>query len=483
MVVAAGLLLLAASLTAREDDLQLGRLGWFGLSAAVSLLILSVVATVVAIGRSRPRPDVVWYALAILACTLSLLAKPWLLALPFVLLLLDAWPLGRFRIEDSAARKPSLREYLSRTRDLALEKVPFAIACAVLGVLGVWAKRGGATLLADENLPTLSERVAQSCLAIVFYLHKTVVPTGLKPIVDRTAHMSLAEAPFLGAALTVIALLVLAFLVRRRSPATTVGFLCYVLVLAPSLGLVAYGFQMVADRYSYMSTMPLFALFSGAMLSVWTKSPRAGRVVLAALAGAILIASSEASRKQVQIWHDSARLWTHTLSLGETPRALANLAFVRDTQAHAVVPANSALIESAVRLSDRAVELSREQGVFVPEYLLVQGTVQLNAGQSERAAELLREFSHARPENVQGLTNLGLSLNRLGRFQEALQYLQRAVVRVPRDARAWRFLGHSFDGAGLQDQALQAYERSASLGPIDATTEARIRDLRLARAR
>lgn len=484
ILAASGLALFAGSITAKGDDLQLGRLGWFGLIGAAVLLTISIAEIAVAIGRSRSRTDVMWYGIAWFLCTLSLLAKPWLLTLPVLLLVLDGWPLRRFRIDVPGQNRASAEVRLSRARDLALEKLPFVITCFVTGILGMWAKRGGATLLADENLPSWSERLAQSCQAIVFHLYKTVAPTGLKPIVDRPAHMSLTEAPFLGAALAVTALLVILFFVRRRSPATTIAFICYVLLLAPSLGLVAYGFQLVADRYSYLSTIPVFILLSGSVLTVWTMSPNSGRFVLGAAACSLLLASSAVSRKQVGVWQDSERLWTHTLSLGETPRALANLALVRDGQAHAIVPpASHSLPGSAVRLSNRAVELAREQGTFVPEYLLVQGTVQLNAGQTERAAALLREFTDARPENVQGLINLGLALNQLGRFQEASQFLQRAVRRRPDDARAWRFLGHALDGAGLTDQALEAYERSARNGVIDDRTMARIEMLRSTRVR
>ncbi len=483
LLAASGLALLAASITAEGDALEVGRLGWVGLIAAAALLTMSIVGTVVAIGRLRPRTEVMWYALAWAVCTLSLLAKPWLLALPILLLVLDAWPLGRFRVEGLPGKRARAADLLARARDLALEKAPFAIVSLVLGVLGMWAKRGGGTLIADANLPTSSERIAQSCQAIVFYLYKTVAPTDLKPIVDRPAHMSLTEAPYLGAALAVAALLVLVFLLRRRSPATTVAFLSYVLLLAPSLGLVAYGFQLVADRYSYLSTITVFTFMSGSIMTVLTRSARIGRIVLGALACSLLLASSVASRKQAEIWRDSESLWTHTLSLGETPRALANLALVMDAQAHAVIPPSSTLSHRAVLLSDRAVQLAREQGMFVPEYLLVQGTVQLNSGQTERAVALLREFNQARPENLQGLINLGLALNRLGRFQEAAQFLQRAVQGAPADSRAWRLLGHSFDGAGLVDQAIRAYERSLSLGSLDATTEARVRELRSRRGR
>jgi tetratricopeptide (TPR) repeat protein len=483
MLAASGLALLMVSVRAEGDALRVGRLGGWGLIAAAALLTSSMVGTVLAIRRSRPGTDVIWYGLAWAACTLSLLAKPWLLALPFLLLVLDTWPLGRFRLEGPAEKRASAAERLSRARNLALEKLPFAIPAIALGVVGMWAKRGGATLIAAENLPTWDERLAQACQGIVFHLYKTVWPTGLKPIVDRPAHMGLTEASSLLAAVVVTTVLVLAFLARRRSPAPSTALLCYVLLLAPSLGLVAYSFQLVADRYSYLSTIPLFILVSGSILTAWTKTTGVGRLVVGAVACSLLLASSAASRKQAEIWQDSERLWSHTLSLGETPRALANLALVHDGQARQSSSSDNTLSESAVRLSDRAVELAREQDTFVPEYLLVQGTVQLNAGRTERAAALLLEFSDARPDNVQGLVNLGLALNRLGRFQEAARFLQRAVRRAPEDARAWRILGQAFDGAGLPDQALKAYERSARGGAIDDATRSRIQELESSRPR
>jgi hypothetical protein len=483
VLATSGLALLAASLTAEGDALHLGRLGWLGLISAALLLTLSMVGVVVAIARSRPRTDVMWYCIAWAVCTLSLLAKPWLLTLPLLLLVLDAWPLGRLRIEGLGGRRANAAEVLARARTLVLEKAPFAIVCLVLGVLGMWAKRGGATLIADENLPTWGERMAQSCLAIGFYLFKTVAPADLKPIVDRPAHMSLLEMPFLGAAVAVAVLVMVMILVRRRSPATTVGFLCYVLILAPSLGFVAYGFQLVADRYSYLAMTPLFILLSGAIMMVWSRSSPASRIAISALACSLVLGSGLASRKQAECWRTSESLWMHTLSLGEAPRALANLALVLDAQAHRATSHDSNLSSRAIRLSDRAVELARDNGIFVPEYLLVQGTVRLNAGQVERAETLLREFNLARPENLQGLINLGLALNRLGRFQDASRFLQRAVRSAPSDARAWRFLGHSLDGSGLTNQALRAYERAASLGAPDGATEARIMELRSIRRR
>jgi hypothetical protein len=230
-----------------------------------------LVATLLAWLRWRASGARRWYALALGVYALSLGAKAWGMTLPAVLLVLDAWPLARFRRE-SAAR-------------LVLEKVPFAILAAATAVLAFLAQRAsGGMNYAAEFTP--AQKAAQACYGLCYYVVRSLWPANLLPVYTLDTALDPGEMRFVLSAAGVALAAGLALALRRRVPALAAACAVYAIVVSPVLGLAQSGVQLVADRYSYLATMP-FALLCGALFARAGTAP-ARRAAAAAAALAIL---------------------------------------------------------------------------------------------------------------------------------------------------------------------------------------------------
>ena len=187
------------------------------------------------------------FVFALAFYTLSLMSKQTLVTLPFVLLLLDAWPLKRFN------------------RRAILEKIPFLVVSAVFCVVAVLAQASGLSVRSLEAAP-LAIRVANAAIAYVSYLQKAIVPWNLGVYYPFSTDLSLPLVAFSLALL--VALTVLAFDFRRRYPYLAVGWFWFLGTLVPMIGLVQVGLQQMADRYAYFPFLGLYLALGGFVTSV-----------------------------------------------------------------------------------------------------------------------------------------------------------------------------------------------------------------------
>jgi len=222
-----------------------------GLGAEGRSLGLFWMLTLVAYGAYARKPCVSRYSAVLCSFALGLLAKPMLVTLPVVLLLLDAWPLGRWAGPVGGTR-----------RRLLAEKAPLLLLSALSAAVTVLAQsRGGS--IGDLDAIPLPSRLANAAVSTVWYLGKTVWPSGLALVYphpsivfpERTAHLLGAGA---AAAVALAAATVAAIRSRRERPHLAVGWTWYVVALMPVIGLVQVGTQSRADRYTYL---PLIGIF------------------------------------------------------------------------------------------------------------------------------------------------------------------------------------------------------------------------------
>ena len=250
------------------------------------------------------RPGVGRYLAVVLVLALGLLAKPMLVTLPFVLLLLDYWPLGRFR-----AGQPG---YSISWRGAILEKIPLFALAAADGVMTLLAQSKGKLVTSLEEVRFLA-RVGNALVAYLRYLGLTLWPHDLAVYYphprDRLSAWAVAGAAALLATLTALALAL-----ARRRPYLAVGWLWYLGTLLPVIGLVQVATQALADRYTYVPLIGLFLIISWGLpdlASRWGLSP----VALAPPALIVLVVLIAATRVQVGYWRDSIPLWKHTLDV------------------------------------------------------------------------------------------------------------------------------------------------------------------------
>jgi tetratricopeptide (TPR) repeat protein len=476
--LAAGLALSAFFLGVELDParaaLAAGPALWLALLAAAASAAL--VARSGARSGARSASGAAWYALAWVAALLSMGAKAWGMVLPALLLVLDAYPLGRWRTR---------RDLLP----LVVEKLPLAAPAIACAALARWAQasQGGTMKTLAEH--TLAERALQAGYGLAWYPWKTLAPLGLSPLYELPDELRLGQARFLVPAVAVLALTGLLWACRRRWPALAAAWAAYTVIVAPVLGLLQSGPQLVADRYSYLACVPFALLAGGGWL--WAMQ-RARSALLAGAAGAAVLVlalagSTALTRAQVGHWRSDAALWEHALALEpasygallqlgnvrlaegrvaearellergfeleDDPRFLEALARCAE-RAAADEPARAAEHRArAVELCRQAYALALDTDRFVPAYRFNYGTALWNAGRPDEALLHLTWYAGVVPDDISGRVQLGAALAALGRHAQALEHLEAAVALDPASPDAARALAASRAALGASGRA------------------------------
>jgi len=351
-----------------------------------------------------------------------------------VLLVLDVYPLRRLRARTWRS---------AEGRRVLLEKVPFVAMALGLTLLTVVSFRGQMSPWANYGPVARLGMVAYS---LVFYVWKTVVPADLSPIYELPWKVSILEPRFLASTVIVASALAALIVARRWWPAGLAVALVYALGLAPVSGVAHAGPQLVADRYSYLSTLGLALLLGGALIGVLTRDalgelrPGLARLVAGAV-GAWLLILSVLSVAQALVWHDDRSLWEHALAI-DPDCAHCNKALARyhaasgdaETRLRRLLAANDGDTDARTRLGAVLVQQHR-----YPE-----------------AETELRTVLRASPDSAEALTFLGLSLLESARPADAVPVLERASRLAP-DAPLPHFaLGRSLQMLG-RDMEVQPH--------------------------
>jgi hypothetical protein len=253
--------------------------------------------------RYARRPAVGRYLLVAAAMALGLLAKPMVVTLPAVLLLLDVWPLGRADPE---------RPWRSWAPGLLLEKLPLLALSLASSAMTLMAQSGGGAVAASARLP-LAARMGNALVAWVWYLWKSFWPASLTAFHPHPA-MSPGGIPawkVAGAASLLAAISALAWRERRRRPWLAAGWAWFLVTLLPVIGLVQVGRQGMADRYAYLPIVGIFVMVAWSLPAASAPS----RVAIAAVAGAAVLALAVAARAQVETWRDTESLFSHATAV------------------------------------------------------------------------------------------------------------------------------------------------------------------------
>ena len=436
------------------------------------LTILTYLNACDAQGATRRR----WLGSSVGCYILALASKSIVMTLPFVLIVIDAFPLGRIggRLRDWFA--PQVRQVWK-------EKVPYLLLSLIGGAIALYAVRTGSSPTSLEKLPLLS-RVAIALWSFCFYVWKTVLPQGLSPLYELRGPVDPLALPLLGSAIAVGILSAGLFLLRRRWPAGLAVWLTYIVMLLPVSGLFHDGGQLAADRYSYLSCLG-WTLLAGAAVAAMVRGAT-GRSLTRPLARAALAATAAwiiglgaLTWNQVQIWRDPDTLWSHSLQIdpdcawchnnlgvalgsrGLFPPAIEHFERAVASRPHLLV-AHHNLGFVLLRVGDpaRASEhfqrvLSEDSGnVDVRAYLGEALVQQRTPGEAVPHLELVIRQN---PTHMGALTHLGIALVELGRPMEAIPYFQRAIALhqnapLPRLglARAYLALGNT---AAAQEQS------------------------------
>jgi len=412
-------------------------------------------ATLLAYARYVERPRSALRGAGVLvAFGLGLLAKPMLVSLPLVLLLLDFWPLGRIRLG------PGLRVESREGARVWLEKLPLAALAAGASWITLRVQDSAGALFPLEHL-SLAARVANALRSCAIYALQSVWPSGLAAFhplpLEGFPGWQIALAAGAVASATAAALAQL-----RSRPYLAAGWFWYLIALAPVAGLVQVGMQAHADRYTYLPQVGLaLALAWGAVdLAARSGIPRRALVVGASAAlGALAIASA----LQLRHWRDSFAVHERIVAVHpESFRAHAHLggAYLRAGRMDEAL----AHFERAARLAPR----------WAPP-LLGLADVALKRNETERALELYARGLALDPKQPVAQSNYGTALVRVGRFAEARAAFERAIAEQA-GAPSWQRssaephlgLGDALWAQGDLAGARQSYERGLALAPEHA---------------
>ncbi len=431
--------------------------------------------TLLAYARYAERPARGRYALVVAAFALGLLAKPMLVTLPCVLLLLDYWPLKRFDLfpgEKPPAPPGGLRRAL-------WEKAPlFALTAAACAVT-VYAQRKGGAVSSLQSLP-LGPRLVNSVGAYAGYLGKAVWPTRLAAFYPHPRDGADVAAA-LRAALLLLVFTALALRLRRRRY-LAVGWLWFLGTLVPVIGLVQVGSQALADRYTYLPYIGLFVALVWGVADLSARWPRR-QVVLPAATLVLLGLCVALTVRQVRLWHNSTWLWEQAIqatrdnwvahvNLGsaylDSPRddrhRLASEQFQRALQLypeHAKAHNNLGLIALEQGRYDDALERLTCAAELDPALAQVRdnwGVVLQRRGQFPEAITKHREALALNNDLALPHSNLGVALGWSGDWPDAVAELREAVLLMPK-SRAFRGnLAWALTHAGAKDEARRTYD-------------------------
>lgn len=376
---------------------------------------------------------------AALACfAASLLAKGSGVALPLVLLIVDAYPLRRQQRE--------------RWIRLCWEKMPFAILALAAAAVGVVGQNSSGAIRPGAGL-SLDGRLAQSAYGLVFYLVRTLFPFNLLPFYERPKAMGLFEPEFLhwtGAACVLTAAF---WAVRRPFPMFLAAWGAYAVTLAPVLGLVPIGLQLVADRYSYLACLPWPILAAGGLLRGGFS--RLGR----GLAAASLMALSVMTWRQSQLWKNEETLWTYAARIGGHAYAYNKLGNAMITKGRTTEAIQA--FESALRADSMYANAAFNIGVALA-----------GQGKTEEALDRYRETLRLDPHMAAAHVNIAAILAARGKRSEAFAELEAAVRADPNYAPARVNLGSFLAYLGRKAEAEAQFREALRLNP--ANREARL---------
>jgi len=394
--------------------------------------------------RTWPR-----YLLVVALFILGLLAKPMLVTLPLVLLMLDFWPLGRFDKAKQASRSDS-RSWTAGPFGLLVEKIPL-LALSAASALITLSAQGGEGAIASLERISPAVRLINAAQVVWLYIAKTVWPVRLAPFYPLTGAEYSIE---LGIVSFIAIVAVSVFIVRcaSRWPHLPVGWFWYLVTLLPVLGIVQVGSARMADRYTYLPSVGL------ALMAVWSvhawaaNRPVRQRAAIAASALCLLLLSA-ATWRQVALWKDTVTLFQHAVAV------TSENYFAYNTLGTGYVARGQ--FDTALVQFDRAIEI-------LPEFSSShynRGVALSALGRHEEALAAFAEAERLGHGHSMCQLGIGMTLVEMGKYEDAVAPLESVIEVDPTSFEAIVSLAKAHAAMAAYDEAVRHYRRALELRP------------------
>jgi protein O-mannosyl-transferase len=432
-----------------------------------------------------------YYLLAIVLFSLGLMAKPMLVTLPFVLLLLDFWPLKRIQLPGDSQLKSEkpVEDAIRRNCRIILEKIPLFVLAAGSCIVTFFAQKSEGAVLPIAALP-LKYRIENAVVSYVKYVFKAIWPQKLAVFYPHPGN-TLPSWQIAGAALLIVIACYGAILAAKKSPYILVGLLWYLGTLVPVIGLVQVGDQAMADRYTYIPLVGIFIIVSwGAWdllnarlrgrrsevgdpvfalrampgkqrseilsgVSGFFKKRRSQKIYLGISAAIILVALASKTFLQLNTWKNGITLFEHAVSVTrDNYQAENNLG-----TAYA-----SKDLDKAVFHYKAALKINPRDAMAL--YNL--GTIYEKKGQLDRAISYYLKALRINPDCAGALNNLGMAFYDKGNYDRAALFFKSALKTKSKHADARINLANVLFLQSKPDEAILQYQKIIQTDPENA---------------
>jgi Flp pilus assembly protein TadD len=415
----------------RKDTLST----FFGLLSLISY-------TRYAEGHSRK-----WYAWTGSTLTLGLLAKPMLVTWPFVMLLLDYWPLRR--LSQSTSRK----NFLVSIAPLLREKLPLFAIVAASCVITFFAQSHGGAVRTFTDVP-IALRLLNALVSYANYLLLTFWPHDLAVYYPFTP-IGIPAWQIVGAAFLLIGITASCLFQRKIRPYLIVGWLWFLGTLVPIIGLVQVGGQTMADRYFYIPSIGLLIAVVFGLADI-AKTRRVAPSLSAAIAGVVLLVLATLTNARIHLWSDSFTLFKHALAVTPPNLIIENsLGIAMD---------NSGRYDEAAAHFEKALQVQRDHY----EVLVNIGVTRYHQGQLPEAIEYYQAAIRSQPDAPEAHAQLALALWKQNRNEAAYDEVRRASQLAPKDANIRNYLGIALGRLGRFPEAVDQLHEALRLNPNGA---------------
>jgi len=429
-------------------------------------------------------PVILRYLLVLLTFLLGLMAKPMLVTLPFVLLLLDFWPLARFSYEgggDGPGGPVPPGHNRAKFFSLIFEKVPFLLLSAASSVVTFYAQQSTGAV---NQILSLVSRISNALVSYIAYLGKMFWPQHLSFFYIYSMQLPIWQTVGTGLMLALISLGV--FWKWNRYPYLTIGWLWYLGTLIPVIGLIQVGSQSMADRYTYIPFIGLFIMIAWGLPDLLSRFPYR-KTALWLMAGIFLTVLMILSWVQVGYWKNSIVLFQHALKMnagnykahdmlgftlleqGKLDQAMFHFreAIKRKPNYGSAYNNLGVALEKKGKLKEATAQyleaLKVQPGLSETHYNL--GIIMIGQGKLETAISYFQAALRINKKYAEAYNNLGVVFLTQGRMAEAIIRFSEALRLKPFFAEAHYNLGTALSRIGRIDEAIEHFEDALKIQP------------------
>jgi len=421
--------------------------------------MLSLIAYV----RYAGAPSIRRYAWTAITLALGLLAKPMLVTWPFVMLLLDYWPLHRFPVATALGRRAGAKaaNHVGAPRHseaatvgrLVIEKIPLLALVAASAVITFLAQSHGGAVRTFTEAP-ITLRLSNALVSYAKYLLLAFWPNDLA-VNYPFPKTGIPAWQIIGAALLMIAITAFCFFQRKLRPYLILGWLWFLGTLVPVIGLVQVGAQTMADRYFYIPSIGLFIVLVFGLADI-AERRRIAPWLSAAIASLVLLILATLTNAQVRRWTDSLALFQHTLAV--TPPNYT----IENTLGLALGKSNR--YDDALAHFQKALKI--RPGFY--DALFNMGAIRFYQGRLPEAVEYYQAAIYSQPGAPEAHMQLALALWKQNRSEAACDEMRRASQLAPKDASIRSDLGLALARSGRIPEAIDQLHEALRLNPHSA---------------